>query len=128
MNSGCPSRGEEFDHETPHPVIALITEWRDASGQVETRDADSDLGGTMRLGGQECHLKGGTLVQSAYGKDVIIERHRHRYEFNNQYREKLEAAGLVVSGESMDGELVEVIELHDNPWFVGCQFHPEIDY
>jgi len=115
----------EFNHETPHPVIALITEWQDASGQVETRDADSDLGGTMRLGGQECRLKHDTLVQSAYDEDVITERHRHRYEFNNQYREKLEAAGLIVSGESMDGELVEVIELHDHPWFLACQFHPE---
>jgi CTP synthase len=115
----------EFNHETPHPVIALITEWQDASGQVETRDADSDLGGTMRLGGQECNLKDGTLVHQAYDEKTITERHRHRYEFNNQYRDKLEAAGLVVAGESMDGELVEVIELHDHPWFVGCQFHPE---
>jgi len=114
----------EFNHETPHPVIALITEWQDASGQLETRDADSDLGGTMRLGGQECHLKRDTLVHSAYDEEVITERHRHRYEFNNPYREKLEAAGLVVSGESMDGELVEVIELYDHPWFLACQFHP----
>ncbi len=115
----------EFNNETPHPVIALITEWQDASGQVEIRDADSDLGGTMRLGGQECNLKDDTLVHQAYDEKTITERHRHRYEFNNQYRDKLEAAGLVVAGESMDGELVEVIELHDHPWFVGCQFHPE---
>ena len=115
----------EFNTDTPHPVIALITEWQDASGSVETRDADSDLGGTMRLGGQQCRLKADTLVRSAYGEDVIMERHRHRYEFNNQYRERLEAVGLVISGESMDGGLVEVIELHDHPWFVACQFHPE---
>jgi CTP synthase len=115
----------EFDTETPYPVIGLIREWQDASGQVETRDADSDLGGTMRLGGQQCRLKTDTLIHSAYSEEVIVERHRHRYEFNNQYRSKLEAAGMVISGESMDGELVEVIELHDHPWFLGCQFHPE---
>jgi len=115
----------EFDTETPHPVIGLIREWQDASGQVETRDADSDLGGTMRLGGQQCRLKAGTLIYTAYAEDVIVERHRHRYEFNNQYRSKLEAAGMIISGESMDDELVEVIELHDHPWFLGCQFHPE---
>ncbi len=115
----------EFDAATPHPVIALITEWQDASGRVERRDANTDLGGTMRLGGQQCRLRGGTLVRELYGQDVIVERHRHRYEFNNRFRAQLEAAGLVVSGESMDGSLVEVTELHDHPWFVGCQFHPE---
>ncbi|MGF1548869.1 MAG: CTP synthase [Thiotrichales bacterium] len=115
----------EFDHDTPHPVIALITEWQDESGDVQRRDANSDLGGSMRLGGQTCRLRDATLVRSLYGNDQIIERHRHRFEFNNHYRDRLERAGMVVSGESLDGSLVEVIELHDHPWFVGCQFHPE---
>ena len=115
----------EFVPDTPNPVIALITEWRDETGATERRDEDSDLGGTMRLGGQQCRLREGSLVREHYGKDVIVERHRHRYEFNNHYRRKLEEAGLVISGESIDGELIEVIELHDHPWFVGCQFHPE---
>ena len=115
----------EFAPATPNPVIAMITEWQDESGKTETRDEDSDLGGTMRLGGQKCRLREGTLVREHYGKEIIIERHRHRYEFNNLYRHKLEGAGLVISGVSLDGELVEVIELHDHPWFVACQFHPE---
>jgi CTP synthase len=115
----------EFVEDTTHPVIGLITEWMDQSGQIETRDEDSDLGGTMRLGGQECQLESGTLAHNTYGSDVIKERHRHRYEFNNQYREALIKAGMVVSGTSMDGSLVEMIELHDHPWFLACQFHPE---
>ncbi len=115
----------EFDAQTPHPVIALITEWRDAEGRVQTRSADGDLGGTMRLGGQECRLMHGTRAHAAYGKDVIVERHRHRYEFNNQYRKPLEDKGLIVAGASIDGSLVEVVELADHPWFIGCQFHPE---
>lgn len=115
----------EFDEQTPHPVIALITEWQDKEGRIERRDKDSDLGGTMRLGGQPCRLKPGTLVQSTYGQDVIVERHRHRYEFNNSYLERLQRAGLVIGGTSLDGNLVEVVELHDHPWFLGCQFHPE---
>lgn len=115
----------EFDPHTPDPVIALITEWTDASGHLETRSEHSDLGGTMRLGGQECHLQPGSLVRELYGKETIVERHRHRYEFNNRYRERLEENGLVIAGVSSDGELVEVIELHDHPWFVACQFHPE---
>jgi CTP synthase len=115
----------EFVEDTPHPVIGLITEWMDQSGQIETRDEDSDLGGTMRLGGQECRLEPGTLAHNTYGSDVIKERHRHRYEFNNQYRDALSKAGMVVSGSSMDGSLVEMIELHDHPWFLACQFHPE---
>lgn len=115
----------EFAAETPNPVIGLITEWADSSGSVETRSEDSDMGGTMRLGGQQCHLKPGTRVHELYGKDVIAERHRHRYEFNNHYRRKLEDVGLIVSGESADGSLVEVVELEDHPWFLGCQFHPE---
>lgn len=119
------AHSSEFEPESPDPVIALITEWKDASGEVETRSEASDLGGTMRLGGQQCALKAGTLVHASYGKDVIVERHRHRYEFNNRYRDILESNGMVVSGFSMDGELVEVIELHDHPWFVASQFHPE---
>jgi CTP synthase len=115
----------EFDEQTEHPVIALITEWQDVDGTLERRSAESDLGGTMRLGGQPCRLKQGTLTHTLYGEDVIVERHRHRYEFNNRYRDQLEGAGLVVAGTSSDENLVEVVELHDHPWFVGCQFHPE---
>lgn len=119
------AHSSEFEPDSPNPVIALITEWKDASGEIEKRSEDSDLGGTMRLGGQECALKPGTLVHESYGKDVIVERHRHRYEFNNHYRDVLENHGMVISGVSGDGELVEVIELHDHPWFVASQFHPE---
>ncbi|WP_455207220.1 CTP synthase [Kaarinaea lacus] len=115
----------EFERTTPHPVIALITEWITSSGQVEQRDEHSDLGGTMRLGGQECILEPGTKVRELYGKDKIIERHRHRYEFNNDYLERLQNAGLVIAGKSIDKNLVEVIELKDHPWFIACQFHPE---
>lgn len=115
----------EFNKNTPHPVVALITEWLDESGNVEQRREDSDLGGTMRLGAQECRLVTGTKAREIYGKDVIIERHRHRYEVNNQYLPAMVEAGLVVSGRSMDGKLVEMIELLDHPWFVACQFHPE---
>jgi CTP synthase len=114
----------EFKPDTPHPVIALITEWMDRTGALEKRDAGSDLGGTMRLGGQECLLTAGSRVAAIYGKDHIVERHRHRYEFNNNYREPLEQAGLVMSGWSRDG-LCEMIELPEHPWFVACQFHPE---
>jgi CTP synthase len=115
----------EFDPNTPHPVIALITEWLDQGGNVEQRSEVSDLGGTMRLGGQQCRLVEGTLVHDVYGQDVILERHRHRYEFNNLYRHELEEKGLVVSGVSMDERLVEIVELASHPWFIGCQFHPE---
>ncbi len=115
----------EFDLSTPHPVIALITEWKRADGAVEVRSGSGDLGGTMRLGGQECHLVPGTRARELYGREVIIERHRHRYEFNNYYRGILERSGLVLSGISADGNLVEVIEMADHPWFVGVQFHPE---
>jgi CTP synthase len=114
----------EFNPQTPHPVIALITEWMDRTGAVEKRDAASDLGGSMRLGGQECVLTPGSRAATVYGAERIIERHRHRYEFNNNYREKLEQAGLVMSGWSVDG-LCEVIELPEHPWFIACQFHPE---
>ncbi len=115
----------EFLPDSPHPVIGLITEWRDETGHVETRDQNSDLGGTMRLGAQKCRLQADSLAFSMYQKDVITERHRHRYEFNNQYIEKLEQAGLKFSGKSIDGRLVEVIEIPDHPWFLACQFHPE---
>ncbi len=115
----------EFLPESPHPVIALIAEWQDHTGQLETRNKNSDLGGTMRLGAQKCRLLTDSLVFELYQKDVITERHRHRYEFNNNYIETLEKAGLRFSGKSMDGRLVEVIELVDHPWFLACQFHPE---
>lgn len=115
----------EFAADTPHPVIGLITEWRTASGNTEQRSAESDLGGTMRLGDQAANLLAGSTVQQSYGKEEIVERHRHRYEFNNNYRAQLEAAGLVISGTSIDDELVEVVEVKGHPWFVGCQFHPE---
>ncbi|MBZ0072166.1 MAG: CTP synthase [Gammaproteobacteria bacterium] len=115
----------EFQPDTPHPVIALITEWQAEDGRIERRSADSDLGGSMRLGGQKCRLKEGTRARELYGREIIEERHRHRYEFNNGYREALEQAGLVLAGVSLDGDLVEMIEIADHPWFVACQFHPE---
>ncbi len=115
----------EFMPDTPHPVIALITEWQDREGRIERRDAASDLGGTMRLGAQAAVLQDGSLMAQAYRELHIQERHRHRYEFNNAYAERLQAAGMVISGRSEDGSLVEAIELRDHPWFVGCQFHPE---
>jgi len=108
-----------------HPVIGLITEWQTESGAIERRDANSDLGGTMRLGAQQCHLVPGTLAHSVYGADEITERHRHRYEVNNTYVPQLEAAGLRISGYSADKSLVEMVEIPDHPWFVACQFHPE---
>ena len=115
----------EFDPETPHPVVALITEWQDRDGRVERRDASSDLGGTMRLGGQECELKAGSLARTIYGAERIIERHRHRYEVNNHYLQRLQDGGLVVSGRSLTGDLCEMVEIPGHPWFVGVQFHPE---
>jgi CTP synthase len=115
----------EFLPNSPHPVIGLITEWMDEAGRIETRDENSDLGGTMRLGGQQCRLQADSLAFKLYQKDVITERHRHRYEFNNQYFDKLEKAGMRFSGKSIDGRLVEVIEIADHPWFLACQFHPE---
>ncbi len=114
----------EFQRDTPHPVIALITEWMDRSGALEKRDEASDLGGSMRLGGQECVLTPGSRAAAIYGAERVVERHRHRYEFNNNYRETLERAGLVMSGWSLDG-LCEVVELPEHPWFIACQFHPE---
>ncbi len=115
----------ENDKACAHPVIGLITEWRTSAGDVERRDEASDLGGTMRLGLQEQRIKPGTRAREIYGKDVVGERHRHRYEFNNRYRTQLEEAGLVISAKSMDDLLVEMIELPNHPWFVACQAHPE---
>lgn len=115
----------EFDADTPDPVIGLITEWQKEDGSIEQRDHDSDLGGTMRLGSYPCLLKPGSLAQKIYGADEIIERHRHRYEFNHNYQQALEEAGLVFSGMSKDNSLAEMIEIPDHPWFVACQFHPE---
>ena len=114
----------EFAPDATHPVIALITEWQDTGGTKQERNAESDLGGTMRLGAQRCNLKAGTRAHDVYGNDSIYERHRHRYEFNNRYMEQLQQAGLEFSGLSDDG-LVEVVELPGHPWFLACQFHPE---
>jgi len=115
----------EFDAHTTHPVIGLIHEWTTATGDVEVRDEQTDLGGTMRLGAQPCHLVPGSRVRGLYQKDVIHERHRHRYEVNHSLIGALESNGLMVSGRSRDGQLVEVVEIPDHPWFVACQFHPE---
>ena len=115
----------EFLPNSPHPVIGLITEWMDEDGQLETRNENSDLGGTMRLGAQKCRLQPDSLAHRLYQKDVITERHRHRYEFNNKYLESLEKAGLTFSGKSMDGRLVEFVEIAEHPFFLACQFHPE---
>ena len=115
----------EFTHDTTHPVVGLITEWVNAEGKIEERDHSSDLGGTMRLGGQDCKLLKGSKAREVYGQDVIFERHRHRYEVNNQFVGDLENAGLIFSGRSADESLVEMVELKDHPWFVACQFHPE---
>ena len=115
----------EFRPDTAHPVIALIAEWQEEDGTVQQRREGGDLGGTMRLGAQPCQLVADSLARRTYGKDTITERHRHRYEFNNRYREALHAAGMAFAGYSLDGQLVEMIELPDHPWFLGCQFHPE---
>ena len=119
------ANSSENDRACKDPVIALITEWTTSSGDIEKRDESSNLGGTMRLGAQECRLKAGTLARELYGQDVIRERHRHRYEFNNHYRQKFKDLGLVISGKSMDDLLVEMIELANHPWFIACQAHPE---
>jgi CTP synthase len=115
----------EFVQDTPHPVIALITEWQTEQGRRETRTADSDKGGTMRLGGQNCRLEPGSLARATYGRPQVRERHRHRYEFNNRYCDAMKDAGMRFSGWSLDSKLVEIVEIPDHPWFVGCQFHPE---
>ncbi len=115
----------EFNLKTPSPVIAMISEWTTAEGATEKRAAGGDLGGTMRLGGQECRLVPGTRARDVYDRDTVVERHRHRYEFNNNYRQSLQDKGLVVAGTSMDEKLVEIVELPGHPWFIGVQFHPE---
>ena len=115
----------EFDEDTDYPVIGLITEWQDENGETQKRDSESHLGGTMRLGGQECELVRGSHSQKIYGSDKVVERHRHRYEVNNNLISKIEEAGLKISGRSSDGLLVEMVEIKDHPWFVACQFHPE---
>jgi CTP synthase len=115
----------EFSPHAPHPVIALITEWRDAEGRQHVRSAGSNKGGTMRLGVQSCRLKPGSRVRALYNAETIAERHRHRYEFNNNYKQALSEKGMALVAESMENELVEMVELPDHPFFVGCQFHPE---
>ncbi len=119
------ANSSEFDTSSQHCVVGLITEWKDESGQIEQRSESSDLGGTMRLGAQQCRLEKDSLAHQAYKQEVITERHRHRYEVNNSFIDQLEEAGLKVSGRSMDGSLVEMVEIADHPWFVACQFHPE---
>ena len=115
----------EFNPKTKFPVIGLVTEWKDKSGNTEYRDDSSDLGGTMRLGGQTCILRKSSLSHKLYKENKIIERHRHRYEFNPEYRKILNSNGMLISGTSEDGKLVEMIEIKNHPWFIGCQFHPE---
>ena len=118
------AQSTEFDKKTPHPVIALITEWQESSGSIEERNEQSDLGGSMRLGAQKINLTENSLIKKIYHKDSIQERHRHRYEFNNNYRDLMTEAGIIFSGTSVD-DLVEVIELSSKSWFVATQFHPE---
>ncbi len=115
----------EFSVEVTHPIVGLVTEWLTSDGEKETRSANEDIGGTMRLGGQECVLAEGSLSRKHYGQASIVERHRHRYEINQSYKQQLIEAGLKVVGESVDGELVEMVEVPNHPWFVACQFHPE---
>ena len=120
------AHSQEFDKNTTYPVIYLMTEWYDdKTGTVQQRDITSDKGGTMRLGAYPCMVKEGTLAHKAYGISDISERHRHRYEFNNAFIDRLEEKGLVISGTSPDAELVEIVEIEDHPWYLGCQFHPE---
>jgi CTP synthase len=124
--AGMPgAHSTEFERETPYPVIGLITEWKDRSGKVEKRNEASDLGGSMRLGAQVCHLAEGSLAREIYAAPQIVERHRHRYEVNNTLLARLEDKGLRVSGRAPGTDLCEMVELPDHPWFVGCQFHPE---
>ena len=115
----------EFGQDVRHPVIALLTEWVDEDGRIVTREAEGDLGGTMRLGEYPCILGEGSTARAAYGKEEVVERHRHRYELNNQYYHLLRQAGLQFTGATVDGSLQEVVEVPDHPWFVACQFHPE---
>lgn len=124
--AGLPNANStEFDKTTPYPVIGLINEWLDSDGSIAMRDENSDLGGTMRLGAQRCKLAPDTLARKVYGQEEIVERHRHRYEVNNAFIETLVDHGLTIAGRSVDGSLVEMIELADHPWFVASQFHPE---
>ncbi len=124
--AGCKDANScEFNEKTPFPLIYLIEEFVDRENQVQTRDQYSDKGGTMRLGAYPCVVKPGTLASKAYEKETVQERHRHRYEFNIKYRDQLEKSGMIVSGISPDGTLVEIIEMKGHPWFLGCQFHPE---
>ncbi|MBF0127669.1 MAG: CTP synthetase, partial [Magnetococcales bacterium] len=123
--AGIPrANSSEFVEDTPDPVIALLTEWK-SEDEIQRRDNDADKGGTMRLGAYPCVLTPGSHAATAYGTLTLSERHRHRYEFNNNYRERLQKAGLIISGTSPDGELVEVIEMPNHPFFVACQYHPE---
>lgn len=115
----------EMDPQTPHPIIGLITEWKNADGSTEQRDESSNMGGTMRLGAQLCHFAEGSQLRSIYGADSVEERHRHRYEVNNNYLDTLSSAGMKVAGWSADRSLVEIVEIPEHPWFVACQFHPE---
>ncbi len=120
------AHSSEFDAKTPYPVIYLMLQWYDEKTKtIQKRDVNSDKGGSMRLGAYSCKIKKDTFSFKAYGVSDISERHRHRYEFNNQFKEKLEENGLIISGTSPNGELVEIVEINDHPWFVGCQFHPE---
>ncbi|RLA08721.1 MAG: hypothetical protein DRQ54_04150, partial [Gammaproteobacteria bacterium] len=124
--AGMPAaHSTEFDVETPDPVIAMITEWTNIDGSLEKREGKVDMGGTMRLGGQRCRLREGSMVREIYAKPEIVERHRHRYEFNPAYVDKLESAGLQLTGQSVLDSLVEIVELPNHPWFLGCQYHPE---
>lgn len=124
MNGWSDANSTEFDATTSNPVIALITEWQDISGQAQARDENSDLGGTMRLGAQDVKLLPDTKIRAVYGAETIQERHRHRYEFNNNFMSEMEKTGMCFSGRSPDN-LVETVELSDHPWFVATQFHPE---
>ncbi len=119
------ANSKEFDPNTVHPVVALVTEWITDAGVVEQRDQNSIIGGTMRLGGQRCKIAHGSLTEKMYRKNIILERHRHRYEINNKLVAALEEHGLFIAGRSLDGNLVEIIEIQEHPWFIGCQFHPE---
>ena len=124
--AGMPgANSTEFDSHTSYPIISLTTEWTNEKGHIEKRDKNSNLGGTMRLGAQQCKLKSGSLVEKLYRQSTIIERHRHRYEVNNTLIQKLENKGLLIAGKSLDDNLVEIIEIPAHPWFIGCQFHPE---
>jgi CTP synthase len=120
------ANSSEFDQNTPHPVIYLMREWFDERSQtVQRRDDLSAKGATMRLGAYSCHIETDSLAYQAYQKEEISERHRHRYEFNNDFLDGLKEAGMIISGTSPNGELVEIVEIKGHPWFLGCQFHPE---